>query len=143
MFIGEYKHSVDKKGRMAVPSKHRAKLKKGAVVTKGLDNCLVLYPQAEWKELAEKLAALPITESNTRAFSRLMLAGAIEVEFDKQGRILLPEYLREYCSMDKKAVIVGLYNRIEIWAESKWEDYRKRTEAASNEIAEQLTELGV
>ena len=94
MFIGEYQHSLDQKGRLAVPVKFRAELKKGAVVTKGLDNCLFLYPKSEWQKLAKKLVNLPINKANTRAFSRLMLAGAMEVEFDKQGRIMLPEYLR-------------------------------------------------
>lgn len=143
MFIGEYHHSVDEKGRMAVPAKFRSKLQQGAVVTKGLDNCLVVYPRAEWENLAQKLSSLPISQANTRAFSRLMLAGAMDVELDKQGRMLLPEYLRSYSELGKKAVVAGLYNRIEIWDADKWESYRNETEAASNEIAEQLGELGV
>lgn len=143
MFIGEYHHSVDAKGRMAVPSKFRKRLQKGAVVTKGLDGCLVIYPQAEWQELAEKLSSLPISQANTRAFSRLMLAGAMEVELDKQGRMMIPEYLRKYGSVGKKVVVAGLFSRLEIWNEAKWEKYRIRTEGASNEIAEQLGELGV
>lgn len=143
MFIGEYHHSVDDKGRMAVPAKFRSKLQNGAVVTKGLDNCLVIYPKAEWEALAEKLSSLPISQANTRAFSRLMLAGAMDIELDKQGRMIIPEYLRTFADLEKKVVVAGLYNRLEIWDESKWEDYRSETEDASAEIAEQLGELGV
>lgn len=143
MFIGEYKHSLDTKGRMAVPAKFRADLKKGAVVTKGLDNCLVIYPQQEWEVLASKLAKLPISQANTRAFSRLMLAGAMNLDVDKQGRAVLPEYLRDYAGLQNKVIIAGLYNRLEIWNEKKWIVYRNQTEKASNKIAEQLAELGV
>ena len=143
MFIGEYQHSLDIKGRLAVPAKFRARLKKGAVVTKGLDGCLVLYPQEEWSILATKLATLPITQSNTRAFARLMLAGAMDVEFDSQGRIVIPEYLRKYSELGKEIVIAGLYNRLEIWDTKKWDAYKKITEKDSSKIAEQLSELGV
>jgi len=143
MFIGEYNHNVDDKGRLAVPVKFRIALKKGAVVTRGIDNCLFLYTANEWSKLAEKLAALPISQANTRAFARLMLAGAMDVSLDKQGRIILPDYLRKYAGLGKKLVVAGLYNRLEIWDEKKWEVYKKGTEKASEKIAEQLGELGV
>jgi len=143
MFIGEYNHSIDDKGRMAVPAKFREQLRQGAVVTKGLDNCLVIYPRSEWEKLAEKLSSLPISQANTRAFSRLMLAGAMDIELDKQGRMVVPEYLRKYAGMEKKVIVAGLYNRLEVWDEQKWEEYRNHTESESNEIAEQLGELGV
>lgn len=143
MFIGEYNHSIDTKGRLAVPAKFRKELSKGAVVTRGIDNCLFLYTEKEWKILAEKLAKLPISQANTRAFSRLMLAGAMDVEVDKQGRIILPDYLRQYASMKKKVVIAGLYNRLEIWDEAVWNRYKTGTEKKSSEIAEALGELGV
>ncbi|MFC1632862.1 division/cell wall cluster transcriptional repressor MraZ [Patescibacteria group bacterium] len=143
MFIGEYSHSVDEKGRIAVPTKFRKDLKQGAVVTRGLDGSLVLYSAKEWKVLAEKLAALPISQANTRAFARLMLAGAMDVKLDGQGRIILPEYLRTYSAIDRKAVIAGLYNRIEIWSEDRWQAFKEKTEGNTNAIAEQLGELGV
>lgn len=143
MFIGEYGHNLDEKGRIAIPTKFRAQLKSGAVVTKGLDACLFLYPKAEWTKLATKLAALPIAQANTRAFSRLMLAGAMEVDFDAQGRAVLPEYLRTYAGMSKAVVIAGLYNRIELWNASAWEKYRQGTESRSGDIAEALGALGV
>jgi len=143
MFIGEYQHNIDQKGRLAIPTKFRKDLNKGAVVTKGLDDCLFLYPKEEWQKLADKLAALPISKANSRAFARLMLAGAMDVEADKQGRILLPDYLRKYAGMKKKTVIAGLYNRLEIWDEAKWNKYKQGTETKSGDIAEALGELGV
>jgi len=143
MFIGEYSHNIDDKGRMAVPAKFRSKLKSGAVVTRGLDNCLFLFSKEEWQKLAEKVANTPISQSNSRAFARFMLAGASEAEFDKQGRILLPEYLRGHANLKKKAIIAGLYNRIEIWEENNWNKYSKANEKNSNKIAEELGELGI
>lgn len=128
---------------MAVPAKFRGKLKNGAVVTRGLDNCLFLYPKDEWEKLAEKLSQLPISQANTRAFARLMLAGAMDVKIDSLGRILIPEYLRQYAGMTKKAVVAGLFNRLEIWDEKQWDIYKKGTEKNSGEIAEKLGELGV
>ena len=143
MFIGEYSHNLDEKGRLAVPKKFRADLSKGAVVTRGLDSCLFLYTKAEWEKLAEKLANLPFAQANTRAFARLMLAGAMDVGLDKQGRIMLPEYLRAFAGLKKETVVAGLYNRLEIWDQKTWGEYTKRTEAESGEIAERMGELGV
>lgn len=143
MFIGEYNHNLDEKGRLAIPVKFREELKGGAVVTKGLDGCLFLYPISEWKILADKLSHLPISQANTRAFARLMLAGAMDVSLDKQGRVIVPDYLRKYVNLSKKVIINGLYNRLEIWDEDTWEDYKKKTEADSKEIAEQLGEIGI
>lgn len=143
MFIGEYQHNLDEKGRLAIPAKFRTKLAKGAVVTKGLDNCLFLYTATEWQKLATKLAALPISKANTRAFARLMLAGAMDVQLDKQGRIVLPEYLRKYATLKKKSIIAGLYSRLEIWDESSWNKYKQSTEKQSGDIAEALEGLDV
>lgn len=143
MFIGEYHHTLDEKGRMSVPVKFRATLATGAVVTRGLDRSLFLYPKDEWQKLAEKLAALPFGQSDTRAFARLMLAGAMEVEVDKSGRVLLPEYLRSYAGLSKDVVVAGLYNRLEIWDEAVWKEYAAKTEDQGNEIAERLGSIGV
>ncbi|MCC7356179.1 MAG: division/cell wall cluster transcriptional repressor MraZ [Candidatus Doudnabacteria bacterium] len=143
MFIGEYTASIDDKGRTSVPAKFRAQLKSKVVVTRGLDNSLFLYTVDEWKKLAEKLASLPISTANTRAFSRLMLAGAMDCDVDKQGRIMLPGYLKEFAKIGKKLVFAGLYNRIEIWSEDSWNVYKQQTEKDSNVIAEQLGDLGV
>ncbi|MDB4940058.1 MAG: MraZ protein MraZ protein [Candidatus Doudnabacteria bacterium] len=143
MFIGEYTLSIDEKGRLSIPAKFRNDLKGKAVVTRGLDNSLFLYSVPEWQKLAEKLASLPISKANTRAFSRLMLAGAMDCELDKAGRIILPDYLRAFAKMHKKVVVAGLYNRLEIWSEDLWLKYKKATEKDSTEIAEQLGEIGV
>lgn len=143
MFIGEYSHNLDDKGRVAIPVKFRVMLKGGAVVTRGLDNCLFLYTKKEWQELAGKLAKLPISKANTRAFARLMLAGAMDVDFDNQGRVMLPEYLRKFAGLKKNLTIAGLYDRLEIWDESAWNKYKQGTEEKSADIAEALGELGV
>src|SRR3989339_1579608 len=143
MFIGEYSHNIDDKGRLALPVKFRHDLDGGAVITRGLDNCLFLYTKREWEKLAEKLAALPLSQSNSRAFARLMLAGAMDVDMDSQGRVLLPEYLREYAGLKKETVVVGLFNRLEIWDRTVWEKYRTKTEKQAEQIAEQMGELGV
>jgi MraZ protein len=143
MFIGEYFHTIDTKKRLAIPAKFRKDLGKKAVLTRGLDNCLYLYPLKEWGKLAEKLARLPISRSDSRAFVRLMLAGAMDVTLDQLGRILIPDYLKEYAGLGKKAVIAGLYNRIEIWDENKWESYKKQTTAQAEDIAEKMNELGI
>lgn len=143
MFIGEYTHNLDDKGRLAIPKKFRAALSKGAVVTRGLDNCLFLYTKAEWKQLAEKLANLPFAQANTRAFARLMLAGAMDVSLDKQGRVVLPEYLRSFASLKKGIAVAGLYNRLELWDQDEWEAYKKKTEKESTQIAEHMADLGL
>ena len=143
MFIGEYDHNLDDKGRLAIPKKFRSDLTKGAVVTRGLDNCLFLYTKKEWEKLAEKLAALPFAQANTRAFARLMLAGAMDVKVDKQGRIILPDYLRNYANLKKNVIVAGLYSRLELWDKNKWNSYKIKTEKESNKIAEQMADLGV
>jgi len=143
MFIGEYAHTIDEKGRMAIPSKMRRDLGSGAVVTRGIDNCLWLFPKKEWTVLAEKLSALPLSDANSRAFSRLMLAGAMEVEFDSQGRALLPGYLRNYAGLRKNAIVAGLYHRLEIWDAGKWNEYKEKTEKATDQIAKHMADLGV
>lgn len=143
MFIGEYSHNLDNKGRLAVPAKFRAQLKGGAVVTRGLDNCLFLYPKKEWNVIAKKLSNLPISQARARAFARLMLAGAMDVDFDNQGRINLPEYLIKFSSLKKKAIIAGLYDRLEIWDEVNWNKFKTGAEKDSTNIAETLGELGV
>ncbi|MFA5084230.1 MAG: division/cell wall cluster transcriptional repressor MraZ [Candidatus Paceibacterota bacterium] len=143
MFIGEYQHNLDAKGRLAIPVKFREKLTDGAIITRGLDRCLFVFASKEWEILAQKLITLPLAQSNSRAFVRLMLAGAMEAEIDKQGRILTPDYLRKYAGLKKQVVVAGLYNRIEIWDSETWKQYKTKTESASDEIAEKLSELGI
>jgi len=143
MLLGEYQHNLDNKGRVAIPAKFKEKLGGGAIITRGLDNCLFVFANKEWENLAAKLVALPLAQSNSRAFSRLMLAGAMDAPIDGQGRILIPDYLRQYAGLKKQVVITGLYNRVEIWDMEKWQEYKKKTESASDEIAEKLGQLGI
>lgn len=143
MLLGEFKHNVDEKGRLAVPAKFRDLFAQGVIITRGLDHCLFVFSLAEWDILAKKLVSLPLAQANSRAFARLMLAGAMDVKVDVQGRILLPDYLRQYAGVKKQAVVAGLYNRLEIWDQEKWDEYKAKTESASDEIAEQLGELGI
>lgn len=138
MFIGEYNNKIDDKGRLAVPAKFRAALAEGAIVTRGLDGCLFVYTKTEWEKLAERLTTLPLTAANARAFARHMLAGAMNVEPDKQGRINLPGYLRQFAQIKTNVVVAGLFNRLEIWDETAWRTYQTKTEQESAEIAEQL-----
>ena len=143
MFIGEYYHNLDDKGRLALPVKFRVKFKGGLVITRGLDNCLFVYTRQDWQILAEKLSKLPINQAKTRAFARLLLAGEMDVAMDGQGRINVPDYLLNFGLLKKQVVITGLYNRLEIWDEKQWQEYKQRTEKDSGEIAEALGELGV
>ncbi|MEK7086635.1 MAG: division/cell wall cluster transcriptional repressor MraZ [Patescibacteria group bacterium] len=142
MVLGEYKHNLDTKGRMAIPAKFRLDLNVGAIITRGLDRSLFIFGMKEWEVLIQKLIALPLAQANSRAFVRLMLSGASDVELDAQGRILIPEYLREYADLKKQVVVTGLYNRIEIWDAENWKQYKAKTESASDEIAEKMGELG-
>lgn len=143
MFIGEYYYTIDPKGRIAIPSKLRSTLSKGGVITKGLDNCLFIFSLKDWQPMAEKIKGLPLSQSNSRAFSRLMLAGAMDVKLDSQGRILVPDYLRKYVGLKKDIVLAGVYDRLEIWDKKEWEKYKKRTEKESGDIAEKLGDLGI
>ena len=143
MLIGEYRHSIDTKRRISVPAKMRKDLGDKFVVTRGLDSCLFVYPMPEWNKLSSKLSELPMGKSSTRNFVRLMLSGASEVELDQLGRVLIPEYLRKYAGLKKNAVIAGVNTRMEIWDAEKWEEFKNKTESNTDELAENLGELGV
>jgi len=143
MFIGEYIYSLDEKKRLSIPAKFRKELGKKAILTRGLDNCLVLYPLQEWQKLTKKLESLPLSRYEARGFLRMMLSGAVDVSFDKLGRILIPEYLKEYAGLEKNVAIIGLSNRIEIWDEQKWREYKGKIEKEAGDIADRLRELGI
>lgn len=143
MFIGEYNHSIDAKGRLIVPSKFREALGDAFFVTKGLDGCLSVYPTEEWKIFESKLRSLPITNKNARKFTRFFLAGASECEIDKQGRILIPAPLREYAGLVKDAVLVGVSSRIEIWSRDKWAEINDIDVDDMSDVAEHMEELGI
>lgn len=141
MFIGEFRHTVDDKGRVQVPVKFRARLADGAVVTRGLDSSLFLYTRAEWDKIATRIAALPLSRASARSFARLMLAGAMEVELDRQGRMILPQYLRRFAGLKREIVFAGLFSRIEIWDLTAWEKAQAETEQSVPAITEDLNEI--
>jgi MraZ protein len=143
MLIGEYLHTIDQKNRISVPSKFRKELGKSVVITRGLDSCLFLYPLGEWKKLAEKLAGMPWVKSDARNFARLMIAGATDVGIDSLGRILLPDYLKVYGGLAESAIIVGLFNRVEIWEPDKWAKFSEAAKNNAEVMAEKLGELGL
>ncbi len=141
MFLGEYRHSLDPKGRVNLPTKFRNDLSQGVVITRGVDRCLFVYPRGTWERLAANLARLSLTAQASRAFARLLLAGAMDERLDGQGRIMLPEYLRAYASIEKQVVIAGVYDRLEVWDAAAWAAYTKKTEKRSEAIAETIGTL--
>ncbi|MEH6995422.1 division/cell wall cluster transcriptional repressor MraZ [Bacillus sp. EB106-08-02-XG196] len=138
MFMGEYHHSIDIKGRMIVPSKFREDLGEMFIITRGLDQCLFGYPLSEWALIEEKLKGLPLTKKDARAFTRFFFSGATESELDKQGRINIPAPLLQYAKLEKECVVLGVSNRIEIWSKQIWEDYFSQSEDSFAEIAENM-----
>lgn len=141
MFTGEFQHSLDGKGRVIIPSRLRDGLGDRFVITRGLDHCLFVYPSAEWMRLEQKLKQLPFTKSDSRAFMRLFFSGAMEVEADKQGRVLIPQNLREYADIEKEVMIIGVSNRVEIWSEQAWRDYFGEANNNYEELAEKLVDF--
>ncbi|MCM3784435.1 division/cell wall cluster transcriptional repressor MraZ [Neobacillus mesonae] len=141
MFMGEFQHSIDDKGRIIIPAKFRDALSPSFVVTRGLDQCLFVYPMNEWSILEQKLKALPLMKSDARAFTRFFFSGATECELDKQGRVNLPPNLRDYAKMDKECVVLGVSNRVEIWSKGIWEQYYSQSEETFNDIAEKLVDF--
>lgn len=143
MLIGEYEHSLDAKGRLIMPAKLREDMGEKFIITKGLDGCLFGFSQTEWLSFEEKLKTLPLTNKNARDFVRFFLSGAIECEIDKQGRFLIASNLREYANMEKDVVIIGVGTRLEIWNRDKWKSYNSDENISADEIAENMTMLGI
>lgn len=141
--MGEFQHSVDEKGRLIMPAKFREALGLSFVVTKGLDNCLFVYPKSEWQQLEAKLKTLPLTNASARQFVRFFFSGANECELDKQGRVLLPPNLREYAKLERDCVVIGVSNRVEIWSKTEWESYSQKADESFEEIAQQIVDLGI
>lgn len=141
MFMGEFQHSIDDKGRIIIPAKFREPLGPNFVITRGLDQCLFVYPMEEWVIMEQKLKALPLMKSDARAFTRFFFSGATECELDKQGRVNLPPNLRDYAKMDKECVVLGVSNRVEIWSKGIWEQYYSQSEETFNDIAEKLVDF--
>lgn len=143
MLLGEYEHSIDTKGRIAMPAKLREGLGGKFIITKGLDGCLFVYAMDEWQRVEQKLASLPMSRKTARDFTRFLFGGACEGECDKQGRVLLPASLRRYAGLERDAVIVGVGSRAEIWDVAKWQQYNEESAEDVNELAEQLADLGI
>ena len=143
MLIGEYLHTLDDKKRISLPSKFRKEVGKSVVVTRGLDSCLFMFAEKEWKSVAEKLATLPVGQADTRGMSRFFLAGAVEVDVDTAGRILIPDFLKEFAQLKSRVVIAGVSDRIEIWNEKIWEEYKHRIEHSADQMAQTLGDLGI
>ena len=141
MFMGEYQHTLDDKGRMIIPVKFREDLGSSFVMTRGLDKCLFVYPRSEWESLEAKLKKLPMTRADARSFVRFFFSGATECELDKQGRILIPATLREYATLDRDCVVLGVSNRVEIWSDSVWKQYSTEAAGSFEEISEKLVDL--
>ncbi len=142
MLIGEHTHNLDPKKRLSIPAKFRKELGDGAVLTRGLDGCLWLFPSAQWAVLAEKISALPMAQSDSRSFSRLLLSGATQVQFDALGRILVPEYLKQYAGLTREVVVTGVHTRLELWDKSAWNQYKAKLEKNGDAIAQKLGDLG-
>ncbi len=143
MFVGEFQHALDEKGRITIPARFREGLGDRFIVTRGLDSCLFVYPMAEWQLLEARLKSLPLTKADARAFVRFLFSGAYECELDRQGRIMLPAVLRQYAGLEKDAVVIGVSTRVEIWSADRWASYVAASEASFGEIAENLEGLGL
>ena len=142
MLIGEFIHTLDPKKRLALPARFRKELGKKVVVTNGLDGCLFVYPIKEWEKVAEKIAALPMGQADTRGFGRFMLAGAVETDVDAIGRILVPDFLKEFANLKTQVAVVGLSTRIELWNEKTWKEHKARIQKEAGTLAEKLGEIG-
>lgn len=143
MFIGEYQHSIDIKKRLSLPAKFRKELGRKVIITRGFDNCLVIYTEKKWKRAMEELRKLSTSKAENRKFGRAILGGAIEVFLDKLGRILIPDYLKNYAGLKKNVTICGLSNKLEVWDSEKWKSYRKKAELDIDKVAEGLPELEI
>lgn len=141
MFLGEYAHTLDDKGRLTLPAKYRAELAAGIVVTRGIDKCLFVFPRTEWEKLSEKLNALPLTDPQAREFRRLIFSGAVDDELDKQGRVLLAQYLRDYAGLNSNVIVAGLNTHMEIWAPEAWNAIRANFDSGIS--AEYWARLGI
>lgn len=143
MLIGEYLHTLDAKKRLSLPAKFRKEVGKKVVITRGLDACLFLFPQKSWDKIATKLSDLPFGQADTRGMSRFILAGAVDTEVDNAGRILVPDYLKDFADLKSRVVLAGVSDRIEIWNEKTWEEYKHRIEKGADQMAEKLGDLGI
>jgi MraZ protein len=143
MLIGEYLHTLDSKKRISLPAKFRKEVGRKVVVTRGLDSCLFMFPQKSWEKIAAKVSDLPVGQADTRGMSRFLLAGAVETEVDGAGRILIPDFLKDFADLKSRVVLAGVSDRIEIWNEKTWEEYKRRIERGADQMAQTLGDLGI
>lgn len=143
MLLGEHIHSIDDKKRLSLPSKLRNEIGKKVIITRGLDGCLFVYSEKEWNSFASKLSQMSVGDANSRAFNRFILGGAIETNVDASGRILIPDFLRDFAGLGEKVIIAGVITRLEIWNEEKWKSYTGQVEREADRLAEQLSSIGM
>ncbi len=143
MLIGEYTHTIDPKKRLAIPAKLRKVFGERAIITRGPNSCLFLYPVGEWQKVTDKLGQLSMGQGDTRSFSRLMFSGAMDAELDQLGRVLIPDYLKQYAGLKQRVAIVGVNDRLEIWDEERWTTYKAEAEKNMDMLAEKLGESGL
>ncbi|MEK7182438.1 MAG: division/cell wall cluster transcriptional repressor MraZ [Patescibacteria group bacterium] len=143
MLIGEYTHTIDLKKRLSLPTKFRKELGKKVVLTHGLDNCIFIYTTSNWENFTKKLSELSMGQSDSRSFNRFMLAGAVEAEIDGAGRILIPDFLKDFANLKNKVVLIGVRDRVEIWNDKAWAEYKKVIEKQADTFAEKLGEIGM
>lgn len=143
MFLGEYEHNMDDKGRLAIPARFREELGEGVVITRGFDHCLMGFPRPMWEKLAQQVSALSLGQGDARNLRRLLFSGAADIQLDRQGRILIPQNLRDYAQLNEQIIVAGLNTHFEIWSNSKWQAVLDTLDESGSAIAEQLSELGV
>jgi MraZ protein len=143
MLIGEYLHTLDSKKRISLPAKFRKEVGRRVVITRGLDSCLFMFPEKAWQKIAEKVSNLPVGQADTRGMSRFLLAGAVETEVDSAGRILIPDFLKDFADLKSRVVLAGVSDRIEIWNEKTWDEYKRRIEKGADQMAQTLGDLGI
>ncbi len=143
MLIGEYTHIIDAKKRVSLPAKFRKEIGKKVIITHGLDNCLSVYTPTEWKKVSDKLSGLSMGQADQRSFNRFMLAGAVEIDIDSVGRMLIPDFLKDFAKLKTKVVLTGIHSHLEIWDEKTWRIYKKKIESQADVLAEKLGEIGV
>ncbi|MDE2071646.1 MAG: division/cell wall cluster transcriptional repressor MraZ [Patescibacteria group bacterium] len=143
MFIGEYKHTLDEKKRLSLPARFRKEAGRRVIVTRGLDACLFVFPIQSWNKIARKISELPVGASDTRGIARFILSGATESDVDTAGRILIPDFLKDFASLGTRVVVAGTGERIEIWSERSWGEYTKRIERGADKMAQALGDLGI
>ncbi len=143
MLIGEHTHTLDSKKRLSLPAKFRKELGTSVILTRGLDTCVFVYSKKEWSDFSKRLGELSMGQADTRAFNRFILGGAVEVDVDKAGRILVPDFLKDFAQLDTRVIVAGIANRVELWNEDFWKSYQQEVEKKADSLAEKLGDIGM